>query len=127
MSGCLLLGVSMPGVALGGAAGEGPPGPAYAAAQARSGKALYKHYCLSCHPQGYFSQVFRAWQGEPLQNLFGVMRADMPQNNPGGLDAAEYVDILAYILAESDYPAGPVALDPNSPAFQATRINPPAP
>jgi mono/diheme cytochrome c family protein len=120
------IGIGMAPVALGGEDRQLTPGPAYLQTQARSGKALYKKHCLSCHPKGYFDQVFRAWQGEPLPDLFGVMRVDMPQNNPGGLDAAEYVDILAYILAESDYPAGSVALDPDSVSFQRARVGPPA-
>ncbi len=98
--------------------------PGYSAEQASAGKKLYKQHCLSCHPKGYFEQVFRAWRGQPLQDLLGVMRTDMPQSNPGGLSPAVYVNILAYILAENHYPAGPVPLDPATNAFRDIRIAP---
>ena len=98
--------------------------PGYTAEQAKAGKKVYKQHCLSCHPKGYFTQVFRAWQGEPLRDLFGVMRADMPQSNPGGLSPEVYTENLAYILAETDYPAGVTPLDPMSPGFRDIRIAP---
>ena len=35
----------------------------------------------------------------------------MPESNPGSLPDEEYVDILAYILSLSRYPAGDSELD----------------
>ena len=35
----------------------------------------------------------------------------MPQSNPGALRDNEYIDILAYILSLSRYPAGDADLD----------------
>ena len=38
------------------------------------------------------------------------MSASMPESNPGSLPDAQYLDILAYILSLSRYPAGDAAL-----------------
>ena len=34
----------------------------------------------------------------------------MPQTNPGGLTATQYLAVLAYILQQNKYPAGPAPL-----------------
>lgn len=78
----------------------------YARQQARSGKKLYEQYCSSCHERGYFRQVLRAREGEPLSELFNVMVALMPQNAPGSLTDGEYVDVIAYIVADARYAPG---------------------
>jgi mono/diheme cytochrome c family protein len=97
--------------------------PAFTKSQAKVGKKVYKQACLSCHPKGYFDQVFRAWQGEPLGALYGIMRSDMPQGNPGGLSAEEYAQVFAYILKEAGYPSGPVALAPDDVTFREWQIH----
>jgi mono/diheme cytochrome c family protein len=96
--------------------------PAFSKAQAKAGKKLYKQTCLSCHPKGYFDQVFRAWQGEPVGELFSIMRTDMPQNDPGGLSVKEYAQVFAYILDETGYPSGPDVLLPDDVTFRQWRI-----
>ena len=78
----------------------------YTKAQARSGKKLYQEHCLGCHERGYFRQVLRTRQGETLDPLFELMVTQMPQNDPGSLSDAEYVDVIAYILSQSRYAEG---------------------
>ncbi|MFT7132647.1 MAG: mono/diheme cytochrome c family protein [Cyclobacteriaceae bacterium] len=97
--------------------------PAFSQSQANAGKKVYKQSCLSCHPKGYFDQVFRAWQGEPLGALYGIMQTDMPQGNPGGLSAEEYAQVFAYILKEAGYPSGTVALAPDDVTFREWQIH----
>ncbi len=78
----------------------------YSNAQAEAGEALYKDNCLTCHDKKYFRPVLKRWDGQPLSTFFTVMSASMPESNPGSLPDKEYLDILAYILSLSRYPAG---------------------
>ena len=82
----------------------------YTSAQAQSGEPLYAIHCATCHETDYFRDVFRAWQGETMGMLFDVMAGTMPQSNPGSLYDQQYLDILAYVLQENDFPAGEDAL-----------------
>lgn len=82
----------------------------YSKAQAKVGEELYKDNCLTCHDKKYFRPVLKRWDGQPLGLFFTVMSASMPESNPGSLPDDEYVDILAYILSLSRYPAGEDAL-----------------
>lgn len=85
--------------------------PVYTKDQAKIGKQLYQDNCIACHDKKYFRPVLRAWDGQPLSVLFAVMSASMPESNPGSLPEKDYVDILAYILSLSRYPAGDTRLD----------------
>jgi mono/diheme cytochrome c family protein len=78
----------------------------YTRAQARSGKQLYQEHCIACHERGYFRQVLRTRQGETLDPLFEVMVTQMPQNDPGSLSDAEYLELIAYMLSEARYADG---------------------
>ncbi len=83
----------------------------YSKDQAKVGKQLYQNNCIACHDKKYFRPVLKAWDGQPLSVLFAVMSASMPEGNPGSLPEKDYVDILAYILSLSRYPAGENRLD----------------
>ena len=83
----------------------------YSKNQAKIGKQLYQDNCIACHDKKYFRPVLKAWDGQPLSVLFMVMSASMPEGNPGSLPEKDYVDILAYILSLSRYPAGENRLD----------------
>lgn len=83
----------------------------YSRAQSEVGEQLYKEHCLICHDKKYFRPVLKAWDGRSLELFFTVMSASMPESNPGALLEKEYVDILAYILSLSRYPAGDTELD----------------
>jgi mono/diheme cytochrome c family protein len=83
----------------------------YTAEQAKAGEKLYAEHCLTCHDKKYFRPVLKAWEGQPLGLLYTVMSASMPESNPGALPRKDYVDILAYILSLSRYPAGDGELD----------------
>lgn len=83
----------------------------YTKNQAKIGKQLYQDNCIACHDKKYFRPVLKAWDGQPLSVLFGVMSASMPESNPGSLPEKDYVDILAYILSLSRYPSGETRLE----------------
>jgi mono/diheme cytochrome c family protein len=94
----------------------------YSKDQAKIGKQLYKDNCIACHDKKYFRPVLRAWDGQPLSVLFAVMSASMPESNPGSLPEKDYVDILAYILSLSRYPAGDTPLEHTNNALDEITI-----
>ena len=94
----------------------------YSKKQAKIGAALYKTNCIACHDKKYFRPVLKAWDGQSLGLLFSVMSAAMPEGDPGSLPLKDYVDILAYILSLSRYPAGENALDHENGALDEITI-----
>ena len=104
----------------------------YTQRQAERGKAMYAAQCETCHKPDLrgeqmtpslvgVSFVFR-WSGRTLADYFTGLRSTMPQSAPGGLSDATYVDLVAYILAENDYPAGDAELVPDPDALRRIRI-----
>lgn len=94
-------------------------------AQAKGGEDMFEEHCGTCHEPDYFEDVFKAWSGEPLADLFDVMAATMPQSNPGSLTNPEYVGILAYILDENDYPRGEEGLSEYARGFGEITVTAP--
>jgi cytochrome c5 len=85
----------------------------YAAAQADRGGAAYEQHCASCHdgadvdgPPLTGSPFVDRWREDTLAGLFEFIKTAMPQTAPGSLPTQSYLDILAYLLHENDYPAG---------------------
>jgi len=88
-------------------------------AQVSRGKNTYKRYCSDCHlsnlqgdglePPLTGSLFLDAWREDYLASLFDFMQTRMPksrENEPGSLKENQYVDILAYILSENEFPPG---------------------
>ena len=91
-------------------------------AQAKIGEQLYKDHCLTCHDKKYFRPVLKRWDGQPLSVFYTVMAASMPESNPGSLPDDEYIDILAYIISLSRYPAGDSELEYANDALASITI-----
>lgn len=94
------------------------PGP-YNADQATAGQAVYTAQCVACHganleggagPSLAGNQFLARWSGKTASDLNDFISSLMPQTNPGGLTAAQYLAVLAYILQQNKYPAGPAPL-----------------
>ena len=100
----------------------------YSTAQARRGEALFRQVCANCHAIAQFrdSTFRRAWWGHTAHDLFEMIRTQMPQDNPGGLQRAEYAAVLAFLLELGGFPAGDAALSPDDSALRRVRIDPPA-
>ena len=110
----------------------GGDSPSYTPAQAQAGEEVYASACDACHLptlQGSFEAPpltgpnFRSrWTDRPLSELLRVTRERMPPQSPGSLADAEYAAIVAYLLRESDLPAGTVPLSAASegPVFPGT-------
>ncbi len=87
----------------------------FTATQVARGEQLNEEYCAGCHEDGYFQDAFlAAWRDQPVSGLFDLLRATMPQDSPGLLTDAEYVDLLAYIFALNGLPEGPSTLAPQT-------------
>ncbi len=88
----------------------------YTDAQASRGEATFTSTCAVCHGEdlgggemgpGLAGSAFlEFWDGLSLGDLLLVMSVSMPQDNPGSLETAEYVDVIAYMLQKSEFPSG---------------------
>ena len=102
----------------------------FSSLQAENGEAWFQgrldcHECHSRELRGVVDEredaVFRGpplvrsgfewrWFDGTVFELFRVMRATMPPDEPGGLEEAVYVALLAYILSRNGFAAGEVNL-----------------
>jgi mono/diheme cytochrome c family protein len=89
----------------------------YTTKQAEAGEKIYFERCASCHgddlagrersPALTGPQFLDAWHGKNLRRLFDRI-GEMPPGAP--VASAEAVDLLAFILAAAEIPAGSTAL-----------------
>ena len=102
------------------AAGAGAP-MLYANAQASSGARQYAANCAQCHGANLEGGAGPPLAGANMKTLgtkthltvgdmFQFMTSQMPMNAPASLNHAQYLQILAYILKQNGYPAGPKPL-----------------
>lgn len=88
----------------------------YTDAQASRGETIYRGSCAVCHGDdlsggemgpGLAGTAFlEFWDGLSLGDLYQVMSVSMPQDNPGSLEMAQYVDVIAFMLQQSEFPSG---------------------
>jgi mono/diheme cytochrome c family protein len=110
------------------AAQQLPPGAArvtvwdgvYTAEQAARGERTAYVTCFSCHAAADWtsSRFLDPSSDQRLGDLFLMISRQMPMDAPGKLSAAEYADVIAYMLklqgappGESELPAEVRALD----------------
>ena len=96
----------------------------YSAAQAERGRIVYAGFCKSCHsPASHSGGTFeKLWGKKTLGDLYGYVTTSMPKSDPGGLDPAQYADVMAYLLKMNALPAGKVELPADSAALALIRI-----
>ena len=107
----------------------------YTADQAKRGQAVYGDACAKCHlddlsggatsPPLVGNDLLGGWKGKSLGALFDEVRMTMPFDSPGSLTAAQYADVVAYLLQSNKYPAGEKELDKDPAPLQAIKIEPP--
>lgn len=107
--------------------------PAFTAAQAAEGEALYAQHCAVCHGAalegGQFGPALagpafeRRWGGAPLDELYSYMRSSMPPAAVGQLPDATYATLLAHQMATNGAAPGEAAL-PTDPAQLAAMAIP---
>ncbi len=80
--------------------------------QATRGRGLFRDNCVSCHASSEFAGASfeRRWTNRAVGDLYEFVLYSMPDDNPGGLPAQTYADIIAYVLQLNDFPAGDTPL-----------------
>lgn len=114
------------------AAAAAPERPAtsgvFSEAQAGRGEGVYKTSCQSCHAKTeYTGDKFKvAWVSKSAFDIFDVIKTQMPEDNPGSLERAQYVDVVAYIFSLNAYPPGAADLPGDDVGLKKVKIdNPP--
>jgi alcohol dehydrogenase (cytochrome c) len=111
-----------------GASGDGW----YSAPQAAQGATLFAQKCVVCHgaklqggagPALAGNQFFFRFGGKPVSQLWSTIHTDMPLNAPSTLTDAQALAIVAYILQQNAFPAGP---SPLLGSYDSLRIIPSA-
>jgi len=92
--------------------------------QAARGDAEHQANCTACHSTtNYSGAAFaKTWAGRTAFDLFDQLRTTMPEDNPGGLSAQQYTDIVAYIFKINGLPAGAEPLSTDPEALRLIRI-----
>ena len=104
----------------------------YTNIQADRGKALYAKECSSCHgtelsggeeaPPLTGAAFVANWNGLTVGDLFDRIRVSMPEGKPGTLSRQANADILSYILAANQFPAGQTDLPSGSEFLKQIRF-----
>ena len=91
-----------------------PAGPAALTAVLRAplGQAIYKSSCGACHdgpPGGNLENSFNRFSN--AGQMFDYARTKMPQNNPGSLPQADYLNVIVWVLLGSNKVTPDAVLD----------------
>jgi S-disulfanyl-L-cysteine oxidoreductase SoxD len=88
----------------------------YTTAQASHGDSLYKATCIKCHGATLSggdegsplvgSAFLGNWRDLTLDQLFDKIRTSMPPDNPKSIATRDVADLVAYLLAQNQFPAG---------------------
>jgi mono/diheme cytochrome c family protein len=103
----------------------------YTDTQAARGAAVYDMACIGCHradlgggtgPSLREQRFARQFAGRDLKTLFTKIATTMPRNAPASLGDNVYLDIVAHLLKENGFPAGPQEL--TADALDGIRVVP---
>jgi mono/diheme cytochrome c family protein len=103
----------------------------YTDTQAARGAAVYDSACAGCHradlggvtgPSLKEQRFARQYAGKDLKTLFTKVATTMPRNAPASLGDNVSLDIVAHLLKENGFPAGPQELTVD--ALDAIRVLP---
>jgi len=88
----------------------------YTPAQASHGDSLYKGGCIKCHGAALAGgddgsplvgpAFLGNWRDLTLDQLFDKIRTSMPPDNPKSIATRDVADLVAYLLAQNQFPAG---------------------
>jgi S-disulfanyl-L-cysteine oxidoreductase SoxD len=88
----------------------------YTAAQATHGDSLYRTGCVKCHgatlaggDQGsplVGPPFLDDWRDLTLDQLYDKIRTSMPPDNPKSIATRDVADLVAFLLAQNQFPAG---------------------
>src|SRR5205807_3027242 len=103
----------------------------YTDTQAARGAAVYETTCAGCHradlggatgPALKEQRFARQFADKDLKTLFTKVATTMPRNAPASLGDNVTLDILAHLLKENGFPAGPQELAAD--ALEGIRVLP---
>ncbi len=108
----------------------------FTAAQAARGGTTYARSCASCHGPSLEGTTSKPLAGprfmtkwadgkHTVDDLYFVIRTQMPYGAPGTLTDQQYIDIVAFVLQGNGYQPGPQTLAANSASLKATTISMP--
>jgi hypothetical protein len=106
----------------------------YTDVQATRGAAAYDGACGRCHRQDLGGadgpalkddRFNRNFAGHDLKTLYTRIATTMPRGAPGSMAEGVYLDVLAHILRENGFPAGPQEL--NSEILEGVQVLPTRP
>ena len=86
----------------------------YTTEQAAAGAELFALNCAHCHDLEFYRNSFISWQGMTVLDYWYRILGNMPADNPKSLSNDEYLDIVAWVLFISGYPAGEEPLQPRN-------------
>lgn len=102
------------------------PAASYLPSQAARGQKTYEATCGMCHAGGELigDRFVATWKDRRVYDLYALVRATMPLDNPGGLKDGEYLDVVAYLLqANKHSSAGMDSLKADTTALRKTKID----
>src|SRR5215468_1800013 len=100
--------------------------------QANQGRWVYAQRCATCHgadlegsgAPALKGTAFNAqWNGKTLHEFYQYVHSQMPLGAAGNLKGQDYVDVVAYILAQSGVPVGNQRLNVRSPMERALTLS----
>ena len=96
----------------------------YTEEQAAKGDSEHQANCNACHgAENYTGEKWaKNWIGRTAFDLFDQLKTTMPEDNPGGLSAQQYTDIIAYIFKINGLPAGTAVLPADPEALRLIKI-----
>lgn len=104
----------------------------YTEEQATSGSAAYAKHCSECHlddlagdgfaPALKGPEFMNNWNTLSVGDLFERIRISMPPSNPNAVTPKEKIDIIAYLLKSSGFPAGTTELPSQADGLKAIKI-----
>ncbi len=106
-------------------------GRLFTSAQAERGKPLYAQHCAACHGQrleGTPSSPLAGerfmvkWSERTLDELYYLIKMQMPFGKPDSLTPPQYLDIVAFMLASNGYTAGSRELSADAALLKQTRL-----
>lgn len=89
--------------------------------QAAEGRHVYVAHCAQCHGdrgQGFIGPMLIGAEAllryDTAARLYEFTSTTMPQTNPGGLTAEQYLEVVAYLLVENDFIEADATLKPGA-------------
>jgi mono/diheme cytochrome c family protein len=96
----------------------------YTEAEAGRGKETFNMVCAECHGESLWGSD---WSGDKtLLDVFTFIITNMPETNPGSLNAPQVREVIAFLLQANKLPPGKAELPTTDEGLKAIRVEPAA-